>query len=87
MSLTGTLFGGLSGSWVEAHGYTSLYVISFLGSLPSMLLIPFVPIEGHASGAGWLSWPLRRLMMLLALASLLWVAVLWFVTMGPMVGG
>ena len=45
MSLTGTLFGGLSGAWVEAHGYTSLYVLAFVGSLPSMLLIPFLPLR------------------------------------------
>jgi PAT family beta-lactamase induction signal transducer AmpG len=44
MSLTGTLFGGFSGTWVEAHGYTSLYVLSFLGSIPSMVLLRFVPI-------------------------------------------
>ncbi|MFM2153974.1 MAG: hypothetical protein RL199_2409, partial [Pseudomonadota bacterium] len=47
MSLTGTLFGGVSGAWVESHGYTSLYVLAFLGSIPSMVLIPFLPLTNE----------------------------------------
>ncbi len=48
MSLTGTIFGGLSGAWVEQHGYVSLYILAFAGSLPSMLLLFFVPIPDDA---------------------------------------
>ena len=53
MSIPGTIVGSRAGAIVEAFGYTNLYIFAFLASIPSMLLIPFVPIregeEEHAS--------------------------------------
>ncbi len=48
MSIPGTLVGGQAGSIVEAIGYTNLYVIAFVASIPGMLLIPFVPMKESA---------------------------------------
>lgn len=45
MSIPGTLLGGEAGSFVERHGYTSLYVWAFIAAIPGMCLVPFVPIR------------------------------------------
>ena len=43
MSLTLTLFGGFSGMIVEAIGYVWLFLIGFFVSIPSMMLILWIP--------------------------------------------
>jgi hypothetical protein len=45
MSIPGTIVGGYGGVIVEGIGYTGLYLMAFVASLPGMLLIPFVPIR------------------------------------------
>ncbi|MBI4819071.1 MAG: MFS transporter [Deltaproteobacteria bacterium] len=45
MSLGSTLFGGFGGRIVEAVGYLQLFLIAFVASIPSMALLPFVPME------------------------------------------
>ena len=45
MSIPGTVVGGQAGVWVEKMGYTNLFIIAFLSSIPGMLLIPRVPIR------------------------------------------
>ncbi len=45
MSIPGTIIGGEAGRIVEAIGYTNLYVLAFVLSIPGMCLIPFVPIR------------------------------------------
>lgn len=45
MSVPGTLIGGEAGRLVEVMGYTNLYILAFVLSLPGMCLIPFVPIR------------------------------------------
>jgi PAT family beta-lactamase induction signal transducer AmpG len=45
MSIPGTLVGGQAGAIVEAIGYTNLYILAFVASLPGMALIPFVPMR------------------------------------------
>lgn len=45
MSVPGTIIGGYGGILVEEIGYTGLYLIAFVASLPGMLLIPFVPLR------------------------------------------
>lgn len=45
MSIPGTLVGGQGGVLVEAIGYTNLYILAFVSSLPAMFLIPFVPMR------------------------------------------
>jgi len=51
MSLGGTLLGGFGGLIVEAIGYVWLYLIGFFASIPSMLLIFWIPyLDGKRSG-------------------------------------
>jgi len=45
MSIPGTLIGGQGGWIVERLGYTNLYILAFMASMPGMCLIPFVPIR------------------------------------------
>jgi MFS transporter, PAT family, beta-lactamase induction signal transducer AmpG len=45
MSLFSTVFGGFSGIIVEKTGYLNLFLISFLVSIPSMLLLLLSPIK------------------------------------------
>jgi PAT family beta-lactamase induction signal transducer AmpG len=45
MSLFSTIFGGFSGVIVEHVGYLNLFVISFLATLPAMILLFFVKIK------------------------------------------
>jgi len=45
MSIPGTIIGGEAGRLVELIGYTNLYVLAFILSLPGMFLIPYVPIR------------------------------------------
>lgn len=45
MSIGLTVFGGFTGILVEKIGYTNLYILAFLASLPSMALIFFLPAE------------------------------------------
>jgi MFS transporter, PAT family, beta-lactamase induction signal transducer AmpG len=45
MSIPGTLIGGQGGVIVEAIGYTNLYIIAFMASIPGMAMIPFVPMR------------------------------------------
>lgn len=45
MSLFSTFFGGFSGVIVEHIGYLNLFICSFLASLPSMMLLLWVPIK------------------------------------------
>lgn len=53
MSIGGTVIGGLGGVIVESVGYTWLFLLSFMGSIPSMALLFWVPVEdGSASGEG-----------------------------------
>lgn len=48
MSLGGTFLGGLSGVLVASIGYTNLFMLAFVCSLPALALIPFVPMEKPA---------------------------------------
>lgn len=45
MSVGGTIIGGLGGVIVELLGYLNLYVIAFLCSIPSFILLIFVPLD------------------------------------------
>jgi PAT family beta-lactamase induction signal transducer AmpG len=45
MSIPGTIIGGQGGVIVEAIGYTNLYILAFVSSIPGMCLIPFVPMK------------------------------------------
>ena len=45
MSVPGTLIGGEAGRLVESMGYTNLYILAFVLSIPGMCLIPLVPIR------------------------------------------
>lgn len=45
MSIPGTIVGGEAGRIVESIGYTNLYILAFVLSIPGMCLIPFVPIR------------------------------------------
>jgi PAT family beta-lactamase induction signal transducer AmpG len=45
MSLFSTIFGGFSGIIVERMGYLNLFLISFLATLPAMVLLFFVKIK------------------------------------------
>ena len=47
MSIPGTIVGGLGGWIVESLGYTNLYVIAFVAAIPSMVMIPWVPIRAE----------------------------------------
>lgn len=44
-SLGGTLVGGISGWLVEMIGYVNLYLLAFVASFPSMVLLCFLPME------------------------------------------
>lgn len=50
MSLGSTLFGGFGGRIVEQVGYLQLFLIAFVASLPSMLMLPFVPMSDEKKG-------------------------------------
>ena len=45
MSLGSTVVGGFGGRFVEAAGYLNLFILAFFASLPSMLLLLFVPLD------------------------------------------
>lgn len=45
MSLFSTFFGGFGGLIVESIGYLDMFLLAFFASLPSMLLLFFVPIR------------------------------------------
>jgi len=45
MSLTATIFGGFGGVIVERIGYLGLFLLGFAASVPSMLLLFWVPIR------------------------------------------
>jgi PAT family beta-lactamase induction signal transducer AmpG len=45
MSIPGTFVGGMGGQIVEAIGYTNLYILAFIAAIPSMIMIPWVPIR------------------------------------------
>jgi PAT family beta-lactamase induction signal transducer AmpG len=45
MSVPGTVIGGEAGRLVELMGYTNLYIVAFVLSIPGMCLIPSVPIR------------------------------------------
>lgn len=45
MSIPATAVGAFGGVLVEAIGYTNLYILAFVASIPGMVLIPFVPIR------------------------------------------
>jgi PAT family beta-lactamase induction signal transducer AmpG len=45
MSLFSTIFGGFSGIIVEQIGYLNLFILAFLISVPSMVLLLFAPIK------------------------------------------
>ena len=49
MSLFSTFFGGFSGIVVEHIGYLYLFICSFLVSIPSMMLLLWVPIKEEIS--------------------------------------
>ena len=48
MSLFSTFFGGFGGLIVERIGYLDMFLLAFFASLPSMLLLFFVPIRDEA---------------------------------------
>jgi PAT family beta-lactamase induction signal transducer AmpG len=48
MSLPSTFIGGFGGVIVEAIGYLNLFILSFCASIPSMLLLFWVPIQEEA---------------------------------------
>lgn len=45
ISLGATVIGGFSGVIVEKIGYTNLFIISFVASIPSILLLFYVPLH------------------------------------------
>ncbi|MDZ4224389.1 MAG: MFS transporter, partial [bacterium] len=45
MSLGSTFVGGFGGFFVEAFGYTQLFILGFLASIPSMLLLFWLPLH------------------------------------------
>jgi MFS transporter, PAT family, beta-lactamase induction signal transducer AmpG len=45
MTLGGTLFGGFGGQIVEKYGYLNLFILAFFASIPSMLLLFWVPLK------------------------------------------
>jgi PAT family beta-lactamase induction signal transducer AmpG len=45
MLIPGAIVGGFSGTLVEKYGYVNLFIIAFLSTIPSMLLMFFVPIK------------------------------------------
>jgi PAT family beta-lactamase induction signal transducer AmpG len=48
MSLPATVVGGLGGHIVERIGYTGLFTVSLIASLPTFALLPFIPISEGA---------------------------------------
>jgi MFS transporter, PAT family, beta-lactamase induction signal transducer AmpG len=50
MSLGATVLGGFMGHVVEAIGYVNLFILSFVASLPSMAIIPFLPLDHLEEG-------------------------------------
>lgn len=48
MSLFSTFFGGFGGLIVERIGYLDMFLLAFFASLPSMILLFFVPIRDEA---------------------------------------
>lgn len=49
MSLGSTLFGGFSGLFVEKWGYTHLFLLGFVTTIPSMLLLFWLPMKENNS--------------------------------------
>lgn len=47
MSLFATFFGGFGGVIVEKMGYLNMFIMAFFATLPSMLLLFWVPIKGE----------------------------------------
>ena len=47
MSIPGTIVGGMGGRIVEALGYTNLYCIAFAAAIPSIVMVPWVPIRAE----------------------------------------
>ncbi|MBI1909416.1 MAG: hypothetical protein HYS22_04525 [Deltaproteobacteria bacterium] len=45
MSLGSTFIGGFGGFLVEAFGYTTLFILGFLASIPSMLMLVWIPLH------------------------------------------
>lgn len=45
MSIGATFVGGFGGILVEAIGYTSLFILSFIASIPSMVLLFWIPLQ------------------------------------------
>ncbi len=45
MSIPATVLGVFSGNFVEAFGYTTLFISAFVLTLPAMAFIPFVPLH------------------------------------------
>ncbi|MCL5966162.1 MAG: hypothetical protein M1550_02930 [Deltaproteobacteria bacterium] len=50
MSLFSTFFGGFGGLIVERMGYLNMFFLAFAASIPSMLLLAFVPVREQAPG-------------------------------------
>ncbi|MCS6884155.1 MAG: MFS transporter [Acidobacteriota bacterium] len=48
MSLGGTIFGGYGGVLVEKIGYLNLFLLAFFISIPSMVMLFFVPLKDDA---------------------------------------
>ncbi len=51
MSLFSTFFGGFGGLLVERIGYLNLFFLAFFASIPSMVLLFFVPVREEPPGA------------------------------------
>ncbi len=49
MSLGGTIMGGFGGVFVEHYGYLNLFLLGFVASVPSMLLLFIIPLERRTS--------------------------------------
>ena len=47
MSIPGTIVGGMGGRIVEAVGYTNLYCIAVAAAIPSIVMVPWVPIRAE----------------------------------------
>ena len=45
MTIPGTVIGSFGGALVETIGYTNLYILAFIAAIPSMFLIPLVPVR------------------------------------------
>ena len=48
MSVFSTIFGGFGGVIVEKMGYPNLFTIGLLATIPAMILMAFIPIQGEA---------------------------------------